>query len=642
MTKYALLLLAIAGAACGDDDGGGTPAGDAGPPPRPDAGMLDPLREDCEPLVPEVCAYPFPSDYFLRDGRIMFGPTTLPRTATPPPHHLPADILADRDGFSVNAALLAFFPDATQDGIPRPDSIASSLEPGSATVLIEAETGTRVAHFSEIDMATRNYRGRSFMIRPVAPLRHSTRYIAAIRNVVDSTGYEVQPSEVFQALRDGTDHDHPYVTARRAHFESEIFAPLEAAGVERADLQLAWDFTTSSQENDVGSLLHVRDDALAAIGMDGPEYVIDNVENDVDENIAKRIEGRMTVPMYLTSADPGSFLNRGPDGRGAQNGTMEVPFLVIVPRSASMAMPAPPVQIGHGLLGSRRQAGGYASFANTYNYVLFAVDWLGMSEVDVEPITLALSTGAIEDFDMIPDRLHQGMVNFLASMRMMRGRFARDPEVAGLIDTSRGFYAGASQGGIFGATYMAITTDVERGMLGVPGQPYNLLLQRSVDFDPYQALLRISFRDGPDIQLVLNLIQGLWDRAEPGSFSRHIQNDLFPGTPAHRVLMMVAIGDHQVSTLGAHVMARAIDVPNLIPANRSIWGVEDAMGPIDGSAMIEYSFGLPPEPLDNVPMEEGDDPHGSIRPLPTAQRTIHEFFQTGVVNHHCEGPCDPE
>lgn len=643
MTKYTLLLLAIAGVGCGDDDGGGPmPMTDAGPPPRPDAGRLDPLREDCEPLVPEVCAYPFPSDYFLRDGRIMFGPTTLPRTATGMTHHLPPDILASRDGFSVNAALLAFFPDATQTGLPRPDSIQLSLEDGSPTVLIEADTGARVAHFSEIDMATRNPNGRTFMVRPVAPLRHSTRYVVAIRNVVDSTGYPVQPSDVFRALRDGTELDHPYVTARRAHFESEIFAPLEAAGVMRGDLQLAWDFTTSSLENDTGSLLHVRDLALAAIGMDGPEYVIDSVENDVDANIAKRIEGRMTVPLYLESADPGSFLNRGADGRAEQNGTAEFEFLVLIPRSATMMDPAPPVQIGHGLLGSRRQAGGYASFANTYNYVLFAVDWIGMSEVDVEPISLALSTGAIENFDMIPDRLHQGMVNFLASMRMMRGRFARDPEVAGLIDTSRGFYAGASQGGIFGATYMSITTDVERGMLGVPGQPYNLLLQRSVDFDPYQALLRIAFRDGPDIQLVLNLIQGLWDRAEPGSFSGHIQTDMFAGTPAHRVLLMVAIGDHQVTTLGAHVMARAIGAPNVIPANRAIWGVDEAMAPIDGSAMIEYSFGLPPEPLDNVPMREGDDPHGAIRPLMSAQRTIHEFFDTGIVNNYCDGPCDPE
>jgi hypothetical protein len=262
--------------------------------------------------------------------------------------------------------------------------------------------------------------------------------------------------------------------------------------------------------------------------------------------------------------------------------------------------------------------------------------------VDVEPISLALSTGAVEDFKMIPDRLHQGIANFLMAMRMMRGRFARDPEVGGAIDGTRGFYAGSSQGGIFGATLMAINTDVERGMLGVPGQPYNLLLQRSVDFDPYQALLRISFRDGPDIQIVLNLIQGLWDRAEPGSFSRHIQNDLFPGTPAHRVLMMVAIGDHQVSTLGAHIMARAIGAPNIIPANRTIWGLEEEMSPYDGSAMIEHSFGLPPEPLENIPMEEGDDPHGAIRPLTTAQATIDEFFRTGIVNSHCEGPCDPE
>ena len=51
---------------------------------------------------------------------------------------------------------------------------------------------------------------------------------------------------------------------------------------------------------------------------------------------------------------------------------------------------------------------------------------------------------------------------------------------------------GDSQGGIFGGTFMALSQDVERGAVDVYGQPYNLLLNRSVDFDPYLALLRES------------------------------------------------------------------------------------------------------------------------------------------------------
>lgn len=43
-------------------------------------------------------------------------------------------------------------------------------------------------------------------------------------------------------------------------------------------------------------------------------------------------------------------------------------------------------------------------------------------------------------------------------------------------------YYGNSLGGILGTVYMATTTDVTRGTLGVPGGPFGLLLPRSQDF----------------------------------------------------------------------------------------------------------------------------------------------------------------
>ena len=56
----------------------------------------------------------------------------------------------------------------------------------------------------------------------------------------------------------------------------------------------------------------------------------------------------------------------------------------------------------------------------------------------------------------------------------MQGSFATDPTATVIngrltIDPSRRYYYGNSQGGIFGLNYMALSTDVERGCLGVPG-----------------------------------------------------------------------------------------------------------------------------------------------------------------------------
>lgn len=62
-----------------------------------------------------------------------------------------------------------------------------------------------------------------------------------------------------------------------------------------------------------------------------------------------------------------------------------------------------------------------------------------------------------------------------------------------IVDPKLAFYRGDSQGGIFGATYMAISTDVTRGLLGETGAPYTLLLDRSVDFSGFKFLLKGSY-----------------------------------------------------------------------------------------------------------------------------------------------------
>ena len=67
--------------------------------------------------------------------------------------------------------------------------------------------------------------------------------------------------------------------------------------------------------------------------------------------------------------------------------------------------------------------------------------------------------------------------------------FVAGPGVPGRVRAIRSstpsdvFYDGNSQGGIFGGTVMSIAQDITRGVLGVPGMNYSLLLTRSVDFD---------------------------------------------------------------------------------------------------------------------------------------------------------------
>jgi hypothetical protein len=105
-------------------------------------------------------------------------------------------------------------------------------------------------------------------------------------------------------------------------------------------------------------------------------------------------------------------------------------------------------------------------------------------------------------------------------------------------------------------------------------------------------------------------------------------------------LITAAIGDHQVTTLGAHIMARAVGAPHLDTGIREIWGLEQVSDMNAGSTYVEYSFGLPEDPLENVPQTACDDPHGKLRQLPENREQRHVFFQTGVVENFCpNGVC---
>ncbi|NJK32725.1 MAG: hypothetical protein HC927_10130 [Deltaproteobacteria bacterium] len=419
---------------------------------------------------------------------------------------------------------------------------------------------------------------------------------------------------------------------------------LEQAGVARDSLQIAWDFTTASMENNTRALLHMRDDALGMYAEgEGPSFTITNVDSDYEpDTIAYRIEGTIEVPLYLDQPGAGARLVHGPDGLPEQQGTAEYPFIALIPQSALME-PAPLLQYGHGLLGGHGevQASHLRTFLNEYNYIAFSVDWIGMADEDAIYIATMLVNGSMHDFEGVTDRLHQGVLNFLLASRMMRTGFAEDEAFGPYVDPDNVYYLGISQGGIFGGTYMALTQDVLRGCVGVPGQPYNLLLNRSVDFDQYFALLVPGYDDSRDLQILLALLQMLWDQAEPTGYSYKVSDNMFPNTPEHQLLIRAAVGDHQVTTLGAPHRLAGVGAPHLDTGIREIWGLDVASGSNEGSTYVEYSFGLPMDPIGNVPQEACEDPHGKLRRLEEARMQLDTFFKTGVVENYCmDGVCD--
>jgi hypothetical protein len=58
--------------------------------------------------------------------------------------------------------------------------------------------------------------------------------------------------------------------------------------------------------------------------------------------------------------------------------------------------------------------------------------------------------------------------------------------------------------------------------------------------------------------------------------------------------------------------------------------------------MVEWSFGLPPAPITDIPMTLGADPHDTLRTFTDAQDMADHFFRTGVIIQTCPdgGPCN--
>ena len=640
---WLILTSVVLVSACSESNGSSGAGGSGGQGGAGGAPSITYPLLDCDPLVPEFCGFPFPSNvYTFEDSstasgrRVSFGSELLRNNDSTP---------WDRsDGFSAGSPILTFLPGATPEVFGGVTDIDQSLSESSPSIVLDAETGELVPHFAQVDYQARSADERSTMIRPVVRLRDDARYIVAFRNVTDGAGAVIEPSATFAALRDGTASEDASIEARRALYE-DIFEKLEAKGWARNEIQIAWDFNTASDANNTQWLLHMRDTAFELIGPDGPEYTITSVEASTDPgaidpvNIAFRIFGTFRVPLFMSSPDANSLLLLGDDGLPMINPDTpwaDIPFEVLIPNSA-LDNPAAIIEYGHGLFGEKEQieSSHFRSFMNEYNFVFCATDLQGMSDPDRQPVTLALAGGNYAGLQTLWDRLHQGFLNHLVLLRMMKTSFAQDETFGAYLDSDLLYYHGISQGGIMGPVVLATSPDIERGALGVMGQPYSFLLFRSVDFDVFLEAIRLYWPDRRTNQLLIALAQMPWDRVEPNGYSHHITENTLPGVNPKEVLMRDAIGDHQVTTFAGQLMARTMKAPHLTTGLRDVWGLEPVTSTASGSFYTEYDFGLPGQPYCNVPMSMCDDPHELVRRREASRIQLNEFLRNGTGTNHC-------
>ena len=382
----------------------------------------------------------------------------------------------------LSRSLLPTAPVMILDATPKVDASGNPCSTG-ASCLANLEYLKPVLNWVEPELPKRELRDtdangmmdtrvipdaeRALTIRLGTNLHYRHRYVVALRRFKRADGSYIEAEPNFRIYRDNQTlgASFPNMSARRAGMEN-IFGVLAAAGIARADLNQAWDFTVISSENLHERLLAMRDTANTALGATSiPCYTVEKYPNASDlppavppppvsapytsgacaagtipaavpgnagvvdsatGEIARTVDGTVAVPCYMTNdCAPGSKLNYTPGTPGqdpvfGDNKPDAVPgsFLKAnwecrIPRSATGTNPARISLYGHGLLGGLGEvrSGHVSRMANENNIIFCAMNWTGFATEDAGAV---VATGAdISAFAPFIDRQLEGHLAWL-------------------------------------------------------------------------------------------------------------------------------------------------------------------------------------------------------------------------------------
>ena len=630
-----LMPLLLLFAACGDD---GTPA-----------------PEGCQPLLAGECMLPYPSDFFrVPDAKMPSGfHIALQKVAEPKDNHnVPMDPFTQwqPDGFSKVPLIVATLQvPLSHDGLVGIlDDFGMAATPQSRTILLEASSGKLLPHYVDIDTRESKPNRQPLIIYPANPLAARTRYIVALQNITTTDGQTAPAPAGFRKLRDKQVDGS--VTGIAAHYESDIFAPLVAAGIPRGSLQLAWDFTTGSDERAQADMLHVRELTLAWLDANPVQVTVDSVDENPQSDIWRTIKGNITVPLFMENPDAGAKLFRGPDGQVAQNGTTQLPYIANVPVSLMNGTNAGrALAYGHGFFGTRDECNAASTrhIADRLGVTMFCIDWWGMSTPDVGKLAGNI-TGDAQTTFVFSDRVHQGIANWLVMTAAIRGPLATQqmgfhrPDGSAVYDPTVIYYLGISEGHILGGVMTALNPDIGRLVLNVGGASWGHMLFRALPMAPLIKLMDTIVPDGLVEYEFIALGRSLLDRMDPVTYAPYLLTGggLARNPPARHVLIETGLGDDEVINASSFLQARLLGIPQLSPNAYAGWGVPQMQAPLD-SAIAVWDFGIDLTYYnDPIPLDMENGVHEGLRKLDTAIDMMDMHLRPGgMIVNTCGGVC---
>lgn len=618
----------------------------------------EPLQVEpgCQPLLAGVdCVLPYPSDFFRRPTSEGYRVDLTGTAELSSDDNVSADVGDVRpvEGFSRLPLIVARFAEpASADalvGLMDPPEESLDLAT-SATLILNADTLEPVPHFADLDQLEGDGTRNALVLHPLVALAEGTRHVVAVSGLTSANGGLVTAPEGFRRLRDREERSDP---AER--FDAEVFEVLKQAGVDRGGLQLAWDFTTGLDQAVIGDMRDGRARARAALADRPPEVTITKVEEHPEDEgkalVWREIRGTITVPLIVDSDEVGATLLRDGEGRVRVQGTAELPFVALVPTSLEdAATPGRVICYGHGFFGDRREAVHEPPqrIADELGAVLFAIDWWGMSRADVTAFVDSMVAHPSE-VTAFTDRVHQGMVNWMALTAALRGAMMEQealkrPTGELLYDPSQLSFIGISQGHILGGVVAAVNPDIDRIVLNAGGAGMTHMIYRAKPFEPFLELMSFAMSDPLERLTFVATLQRHLDRIDPAVYAPYVLDAPFEDSPAdRRILLQVGLGDTSVPDFTGFLHARLLGARLLTPSPIDVYGLEPLETGARGGLEV-FDFGVDTSfEASHAPPPSKNEVHEGIRRLDAAIRQMDAFFRPGgEIVRACDGPCDPE
>jgi len=623
--------------------------------PDVDVGPVEVVTTDgCENMNPLHCMLPFPSNAFLTADnstttgyKVNYASNTLPDSGT----NSNVEILGLNrfDGFSPSTQLMTAFttvPNLT--GIANQHSIASSLSTEHATVLLNLKSGERVAHWIEVDDRATNPSATIVFMRTLGALDYDTTYGVAFIGLSDLSGNPITPSPAMQAIIDGEETTSADIETRRGEIES-LIGELELLDYKRNDVKAAWVFHTASSQSILSDISTMRSDALTRLGEDGIGCTVTSSEDNYgdDDKLYRRIRGTFTAPQYLESQNPPALIVRGSDGTPQYVEDSEIPFTMVIPQVlADLNESGPLVVFGHGFLGTGEGSSDYlGGWAEEYKVSFVATDLYGWSSSDFD----TLGHGMIDPsyFQHQAERIEQALINKMAMIRTFKGVCSDLDEMysdgTNLVNSTDVHYMGYSLGGIYGASVVAVSPDIDRAALWVGGSGFSTFVERSTNFATFADLFSHSaaYPDRNDRALLLGVMQQMWDCSDPETFLSFANDGYDSIVEPFSFLSIISVNDAQVPGISSDRAARTAGIPVLDSSARLPYGVTQQAGPISGSAIVYWDGGYDAMPESNAPPPIGDagKAHNEIGVIEDVNEMVKEFLHTGIVIDTCDVTC---